>query len=291
MAFRVKPTLRIRSRFIGLKPKLVLLILSLTIAVTYQLAWTDGWNEPSPAHSDSFTFVRVRYDSTGGFGEAWYHYEGRDWQRWETDYPRAEKNLLIRLRELTALKLAPEPIVLRLTDKALQDHPFIFMSDVGWMRLSTREKTALTRYLENGGFLWVDDFWGDAEWENLVDNTEDLRADWKWRKIPEDHSILSIVYKIKSCPQVPAKIFFAQTGLPYDPPAVHRYPAGGIAGVSRVNFMGLFDGEGRLLAVATHNTDIADGWEREGESRRFFDRFSIDSYAMSINILVYAMTH
>ena len=45
------------------------------------------------------------------------------------------------------------------------------------------------------------------------------------------------------------------------------------------------------MAVATHNTDIADGWEREGESREFFDRFSINAYAISINILAYAMTH
>ena len=58
-----------------------------------------------------------------------------------------------------------------------------------------------------------------------------------------------------------------------------------------VHFRGLFDADDRLLAVATHNTDIADGWEREGESRQFFDRFSIKAYAMSINILVYAMTH
>ena len=55
--------------------------------------------------------------------------------------------------------------------------------------------------------------------------------------------------------------------------------------------MGLFDPDDRLMAVATHNTDIADGWEREGESRDFFDRFSIDAYAFSINVLVYAMTH
>ena len=45
------------------------------------------------------------------------------------------------------------------------------------------------------------------------------------------------------------------------------------------------------MAVATHNTDIADGWEREGESERYFKRFSIDSYALTINILVYALTH
>ncbi|MCG8653579.1 MAG: DUF4159 domain-containing protein [Pirellulales bacterium] len=83
----------------------------------------------------------------------------------------------------------------------------------------------------------------------------------------------------------------AQSGLPFDPPGVHRYPSGGIAGIRQVHFMGLFDQKGRLMAIATHNTDIADGWEREGESWEFFDRFSIKSYAFSIHVLVYALTH
>ena len=241
--------------------------------------------------ADSFTFVRVRYNSTGGFNESWYHYEGRDWQRWETDYPRAEKNLLIRLKELTSLEVNDEPIVLSLNDARIFDHPFLFMSDVGWQRLSKQERENLALYLDRGGFLWVDDFWGDAEWDNFESNTKDLKPGWKWRKVPVGHPVLSVVYNLEECPQIPARLFYRQTGLPYDPPSVHRYPTGGYRGVQTVRFMGLFDEESRLLAVATHNTDIADGWEREGESKEFFDRFSIKSYAMSINILVYAMTH
>jgi Domain of unknown function (DUF4159) len=60
--------------------------------------------------------------------------------------------------------------------------------------------------------------------------------------------------------------------------------------MSQVNFRGLIDPAGRLTAVATHNTDIADGWEREGEDREFFQRFSINAYALAINIITYAMT-
>ncbi len=243
------------------------------------------------ADLDAFTFVRIKYDSTGGFGESWYRHEGRDWERWETDYPRAEKNLILRLTQLTSLRVNPEPMVLRLTDERLFDYPLIFMSDVGWQRWSRREKAALATYLAAGGFLWVDDFWGDAEWQNLMDNIDDLNPRWQWRRIPSDHPIMTIVYQKKECPQIPARIFFTQTGLRYDPPQVHRYPSGGLAGVDSVHFMGLFDASGRLMAVATHNTDIADGWEREAESKEFFDRFSIDSYAITINILVYALTH
>ena len=242
-------------------------------------------------HNDVFTFVRIRYDSTGGYGESWYRYEGRDWERWETDYPRAERNLLHRLDELTSLETAPQPIVLELTDPRLFHYPMIFMSDVGWQQLTSAERLVLTVYLETGGFLWIDDFWGDAELSNMKRNLDGLNELWSWREIPREHSILSAVYRLEKCPQIPARIFFAQSGLPRDPPEVHRMPAGGEYGVSTVHFLGLFDETGRLLAVATHNTDIADGWEREGESKEFFDRFSVRSYALAINIIFYALTH
>ncbi|HIE96651.1 MAG TPA: DUF4159 domain-containing protein [Fuerstia sp.] len=258
------------------------------------LCWGTCWhNSPAdsdrtvtnpPQDADAFTFVRIKYDSTGGYGESWYRHEGRDWDRWETDYPRAET-------ELTSVRVNPEPIVLRLTDTELFDHPFVFMSDVGWMQLSSVERVMLERYLSAGGFLWIDDFWGEAEWQNMDRNIGGLRNDWKWKAIPNDHAILQTVYRLKECPQVPARIFFVQTGRNWDPPEVHRGPTGGVEGVRHVRLMGLFDTRGRLMAVATHNTDIADGWEREGESKEFFDRFSVHSYAMAINVLFYAMTH
>jgi hypothetical protein len=43
--------------------------------------------------------------------------------------------------------------------------------------------------------------------------------------------------------------------------------------------------------VMTHNTDIADSWEREGEDPAFFRQFSPGGYAFGINVLLHAMTH
>jgi hypothetical protein len=45
------------------------------------------------------------------------------------------------------------------------------------------------------------------------------------------------------------------------------------------------------MVVMTHNTDISDTWEREGESKEYFDRFSPDGYAIGVNIILYALTH
>lgn len=254
-------------------------------------AETPGVSTRPAPDADAFTFVRIQYDSVGGFGESWYRHEGRDWERWETDYPRGEKNLLFRLDQLTSMQVNEAPIVLRLTDKSLQDYPFIFMSDIGWQILSDLEAKALSHYLECGGFLWIDDFWGDAELSNLASNTRRMGDQWTWRPLPPDHELLHCVYPLERCPQIPARIFFEQSGLNHDPPFVHRQPAGGYAGVQQVHLLGLFDSKERLAAVATHNTDIADGWEREGEDHEFFTRFSIQSYAFTINTITYAMTH
>jgi hypothetical protein len=166
------------------------------------------------------------------------------------------------------------------------------MCDPGWQLLTEDEVKALRRYLEKGGFLWVDDFWGIAEWQNLEEQTARAFPELKWKPIPPSHPIFSMVFPLKECPQVPAKIFFDMTGETFDMPDGHREPVGGIEGVRTTHFMGLFSADGaRLLAVATHNNDIGDGWERETEGEEFFRIFSTKSYALSVNIITYALTH
>ena len=40
------------------------------------------------------------------------------------------------------------------------------------------------------------------------------------------------------------------------------------------------DAHERIMVLMTHNTDISDAWEREGEDPRFFYQFSPDGYAV-----------
>lgn len=232
-----------------------------------------------------FTFVRVRYDSVGGYGESWYTYQGRDWERWETDYPEADENFLYRLSELTTLDPNPRAIVRRLTDDDIFEYPFLYMCDVGWMSLSDVEKKRLREYLERGGFLWVDDFWGYAEWESLEKAMEDVLPGNQWREIPSDHAIFNMVFPLDGVPQVPARIFAVQ-GWKAEPTWIHKS-----GGVEEVHCRGYFDKNGRLMVVATHNTDIGDGFEREAEGEWYFQKYSTVAYAMGINIVVYALTH
>jgi hypothetical protein len=56
-------------------------------------------------------------------------------------------------------------------------------------------------------------------------------------------------------------------------------------------FRGIADRHGRLMVVMTHNTDIADSWEREGEDPGYFYTFSPRGYAFGVNVVLYGMTH
>jgi hypothetical protein len=233
-----------------------------------------------------FTFVRVRYDSVGGYSESWYTYQGRDWERWETDYPEADENFLYRLSELTTLDPNPRAIVRRLTDEDLFEFPFIYMCDVGWMTLDDTEKARLREFLERGGFLWVDDFWGYAEWDNFEEIMRDVLPEIPPREVPKEHPIFNIVYPLEDgCPQIPARVFAVQ-GYSSEPVWIHKS-----GGVDDVHCRGYFNQDGRLMVVATHNTDIGDGFEREAEGEWYFEKFSTRAYAMGINIVVYALTH
>ena len=53
----------------------------------------------------------------------------------------------------------------------------------------------------------------------------------------------------------------------------------------------LYDEAGRIVVMASFDTDLADGWEREADDRRFFELFSPEAYAIGTNVLVWIMTH
>ena len=239
----------------------------------------------SPSKEAAFSFVRVEYDSVGGYGESFYFYDGRYWLRWETDFPQADQNFLRRFDELTTVKPHLKPVTRRLSDADVFDFPFLYMCDAGWMALNLQEAKALREYLLKGGFLWVDDFWGWAEWENLDGIFDEIFPERAWQDIPSGHPLLNEVFPLTEPPQVPARDF---AYLGHDPEWIHRYPA---APVTPVHLRGIFDDEGRLMVVATHNTDIGDGWEREAYGEEYFEKYSTVAYAMGVNIVVYALSH
>lgn len=250
------------------------------------LAVATGANA-DPAASAEFVFARLRYDSEGTNGAAYYHYRGRIWERWETDFPESDDNFAQRLAELSAVVPAARGVARSLGDPDVFDFPFLYVCDPGYMRMTAEEKAALRSYLFAGGFLWVDDFWGEGEWWNFEREMAEVLPEHGWRDIPPDHPILHGVFDLDGVPQIPQEEF-AVRGWKSEPGWKHRSPA---KQTTPAHLRGYFDRDGRLMVVATHNTDIGDGFERGAEGQWYFETFSTQAYMLGVNIVVYAMSH
>ncbi|MYI74041.1 MAG: DUF4159 domain-containing protein [Acidobacteria bacterium] len=163
--------------------------------------------------------------------------------------------------------------------------PFLMTSDVGTMSLRPVEAARLRDYLLKGGFLWVDDFWGSRSWAQWAGEIAKVLppSEYPIKDLPLDHSVFKTMFHINEIPQISNIHFWRWSG---GATTSERGPDSEVP-----HFRGIMDEHGRLMVAMTHNTDIQDAWEREGEDPRFFERFSPDGYQLGVNVVLYAMSH
>ena len=157
---------------------------------------------------------------------------------------------------------------------------------MGTIGLSDPEVTNLRLYLEKGGFIWVDDFWGSKEWEHWVGQIRRVLSSGLYRMfdIPAAHPIMNQFFTIPVVPQIP------HLGFWY---AQKRQTSERGEDSREAHFRGIEDRKGRLMVVMTHNTDIGDAMEMEAldPAKEYFYKFSPVGYSLGINIFIYALTH
>jgi Domain of unknown function (DUF4159) len=209
---------------------------------------------------------------------------------WSVDYPRADENLSIRLSELTKTPVGMDPdgtpkhLLLRFTDAALFRCPFIMMTEVGSTYLDDAEAAHLREYLEKGGFLWADDFWGEGAWDAWERQLRKALPSGKYPIVDLDlsHPLFHTLMTVARVPQIPSINFWAGSGGGTS----ERGADSAVPHVRAIN-----DDHGRIMVLITHNTDFGDAFEREGDNREYFLTFSVQGYAFGVDALLYAMTH
>ncbi|HSJ09194.1 MAG TPA: DUF4159 domain-containing protein [Longimicrobiales bacterium] len=263
---------------------IALLLASSALAAYAQQRGRGGWRpypmrEGLPDRRGGFTFCRLLYTSVRA--EANGH-------GWNTDYPVSDANFMLRLSQLTSADVSgwtdgeAGHAVVRATDETLFQCPFLFASDVGTARFSPEEAERLRTWLLKGGFLWVDDFWGERAWAYWEAEIGQILPEYAIRELPLSHPLLAGAFAVNAVPQVPSIQFWRRTGG-----ATSERGAESATPTLRA----ITDEHGRVLVLMSHNTDIADGWEREGEDDRFFAAFSPDAYAVGLNVALWVMTH
>ncbi len=175
---------------------------------------------------------------------------------WRTDYPYGEINLTTRFSELTRTPVSrgpdgrPNHYVVRITDDELFECPFTMASDVGTIGLQDDEAARLRLYLLKGGFLWVDDFWGDAAWEQWTQELARVLppSEYPIEDVPMTDPIFRSQFTVTKVPQITNIGFWRRTG--------GRETSERGDESRDAHFRVIRDHRGRIMVVMTHNTDV-----------------------------------
>lgn len=230
----------------------------------------DYFADDSPKKHSEFTFARMRY--SGGFG--------RRGGGWATDYPKADYQFIQGLRgwAKSLLAISNEPVAVSLYDPNLYNHPFLYCVEPGRLELSEEEAATLREYLLRGGFLLMDDFWGEYEWQNVQWQLNKVFPEYPIKEMSLDHPIFHCYFDIDEVVQVPSVgnwVYNRQTA-----------EKGGYI----PHYDGIVDNEGRLLVLIARNTDNGDAWEWIDEPQ-YPLKFGLAAYRLGMNAIVYSMTH
>lgn len=202
--------------------------------------------QPAGMGGEELTIGRLHYDGGG------------DWYA----SPSALPNLLRAVREHTTLRTAAREVVVRLTDAALWDLPYLYLTGHGNVRFSDDELRILRRYLQHGGFLHADDNYGmDESFRREVGR---LFPDRPLVEVPLDHPIYRLV-----------------SSFPEGIPKVHEHdgkPAQGL---------GIFL-DGRLVLYYSYESDLTNGWE-DAEVHGNPPAIREAALRMGVNLFVYAV--
>lgn len=185
---------------------------------------------------------------------------GGDWYQAQSPLP----TFLEFVRQETLLDVAPQADVVELTSDKLFTYPFLVMSGHGNVRFTDEEARRLRRYLEGGGFLYIDDDYGIDEYVRR--ELKKVFPDKELQELPFSHPIYHTRYN-----------------FPEGPPKIHEHDGKPPRGY------GLLHND-RVVVYYTVESNISDGWEPPSvhnnppEKRRAALR-------MGANILAYAVMH
>ena len=196
------------------------------------------------------------------FGIARLHYGGGgDWYGDTTSL----RNLMAALRSRTSIPVAgDDAAVVEPGSATLFQYAFAFAAGHGNIRFSDSEMANLRRWLESGGFLWVDDDYGIAP--AFRREMKRLFPDAELVELPFDHPIFHQLYEFPG-------------GLP----KIHEHDGGPARGYGIVR-------DGRLCVFFSFDCDLGDGLE-DPEIHGDPPEKREAALRMSMNIVHYALTH
>jgi len=230
-----------------------------------------GPNVPS-----EFYWSRLMYNSSYTSGNS-FGFGRRFGGGWAQDYPKADNDCLIALRRLTRIN-SPSPLSVIDTDSDhLFDYPWIYAVSVYNWTFSDEEAKRLRDYLTKGGFLMVDNFHGEDDWNHFMAGMRMVLPDAQVEDLKDEDEIYHVLYDINEKFQIPSEVY-VNTGRTYEKDGyVPKWRA-------------IRNDKGRIMVAICANMHLGDAWEW-ADSPEYPEKFSGLAFRIVLNYITYSMTH
>ena len=251
--------MRIRRRYMVL---MLLVATGMTLSAQRWRMRGDLSVEGNPKYDGRYTFTRLRYPGYGGMGP-----EGPGWMH---DYPRAERNLMKIVSEISSLRpVMDSSNVLDFNDPELFKSPITYLSEPGYWQPEEEDVKALRAYLLKGGFLIIDDF-QQFHYDNLI---------FQMKRVLPTANFLPV----EAGSQVWDSFFHIEEEDLRIPSTYRQTPT----------FMGIFeenDPTKRLMVIANVDNDIGDAWQWSDQGFLPIE-LTNEAYKLGVNYIMYGLTH
>ncbi|MDC0603537.1 DUF4159 domain-containing protein [Aliiglaciecola sp.] len=200
-----------------------------------------------------FYFTRLAYESGN----------------WEVD-ERMPANVLNSLIEYTSLRVDLKERIVPLADTAMLTAPFCYMAGHRLVQFNQQERQNFKQYVENGGFVFVDDCNHDIDGmfaRTFEAQMADIFGPTALKKIPNNHALYSSFFKFDGPPRTSMEL----NGWGDD--LVHEY-------------LKAIEIDGRI-GVLYSNKDLGCEWDYDFRNKRWLRE---DNTKFAVNIVIYAMT-
>jgi hypothetical protein len=236
------------------------LVLASVVLAVLSLVPAAASFDSEPPKDAEYTHARIRYHMSP---DAMFRQRELPWHH---DYPYSDEAFPTFLKEATRVYTASNAYqIIDIDDPELFKYPFAYLCEPGFLELNSKDTANLRQFFERGGFLFVDDFRGARDLNNLAYQMKKVFPNRNLIPLNLSHPIFNTFYQIESLDMRP----------PY--------------GFEPVQFMGMEDDHGQLIMVVNYNNDLGEIWQWLDEGTA-----SLQDAAMSLklgtNYLLYAMT-
>lgn len=237
----------------------------------YEAEMQDPVDDPDDAWQEAeFAFARLRFRS---------YRDGRRWggyARWGIDCNKSDRQFMAGIRRLSRVQVRSVEHIVDIDSDEIFDWPWLYAVSVGDWVVSEEQAARLRKYFDRGGFLVVDDFHGEREWQNFMAGLAQVFPGRTPVELPDDAPIFQTLYDVRDRFQVPGlQVIHGQMS-----------ERGGIV----PHWRAILDDNNRVQVAMWFNHDFGDAWEW-ADHPEYPEKFASMAYRMGLNYVLYAMTH